>query len=279
MATTSSAKPILAQSQIDDLFVLPVLARSIAGRVCQIIQTSAPRLVVPRITSVPSAAWVGELQEIPTSDAAFDEVSIIPSKVAGLVPISAELKEDSAEDVLRLMGDRLVADTVYKIDQALFTTQPAPAPPGIADLPGVTTSTVADTTALLDEFVAVSAHASDRGASIAAWVVSPAIRTRLLQIKALTAGLAYLIDTTDADGNPMFAGAPILSTPLIPDGTVWAVPRDRIIFMVHPSQETDITASDAPLFGRDGWMVRSRLRAGFGCTDEAALTKITVTAP
>lgn len=277
MVTTATAGPILRPAEIEDLFILPVLARGIAGQACDVIRTAAPVVTIPMMTATPTAAWVAELAEIPTSEASFAEVSIVPKKVAGLVPISEETTQDSARDVFKLIGDRLIEHTAFRVDEALFTAQPAPAPTGLAALTGVATAEAENALALVDTFVGLAATAEDRGAPITAWVMNPATRTALATIKAFNGSAAYLLD--NAQGRRTIEGAPILCTSLVPEGTVWAIPKTRLAMVVHPAADADIDVSEHALFTRDGWMVRSRMRVGFGCTDPTALTKITVTAP
>lgn len=275
MVTTATAGPILRPAEIEDLFILPVLARGIAGQACDVIRTAAPVVTIPMMTTTPTAAWVSELAEIPTSEASFAEVSIVPKKVAGLVPISEETTQDSARDVFKLIGDRLIEHTAFRVDEALFTAQPAPAPTGLAALTDVATATAENPLSLVDTFVGLAATAEDRGAPISSWVMNPATRTELATLKAYTGSSAYLLDSTQ--GRRTIEGAPILTTSLVPAGTVWAIPKTRLVMVVHPAADADIDVSEHALFTRDGWMIRSRMRVGFGCTDPAAITKITVT--
>lgn len=272
--TTNSAGPILTPAQIEDLFLLPVLARSVAGRVCDVIRSTSPTVTVPRITSTPSAEWVEELQEIPVSDASFDAVTITPKKVAGLVIVSSEARDDTAGDLFRIIGDRLVDHSAYKTDQALFTTQAAPAPAGIAALAGVTTATATGDYALPDVAVDVAARAADQGAPITAWVANPATRTGLGTIKTGDGG-PYLF-TPGPDGEYALQGAPLIVSSLIPEGTVWAIPKTRLLMVIKPSTEADIDISEHSYFTRDGVAVRSKMRVGFGCIDPSAITKITL---
>lgn len=276
MVTTSTAGPILRPAEIEELFILPVLARGIAGQACDVIRTAAPVVTVPRMTTTPTAAWVSELEEIPLSEAAFDEVSIVPKKVAGLVPLSSETTQDTAKDVFKIVGDRLVEHTAFKVDQALFTAQPAPAPTGLAALTGVATAEAENVLELIDTFVGIAATAEDRGAPVSSWAMHPETRTQLATVKAFNGSAAYLLDA--GQGRRTIEGAPILTTSLVPEGTVWAIPRTRLHMVVHPADEADVAVSEHALWSRDGWMIRSRMRVGFGCTDPTALTKITLTA-
>lgn len=286
MVTTISAQPLLTPAQVEDLFVRPVLTQSIAGRVSTVIRTASKWVTIPMMTSGPMASWVEELQEIPTSDASFSSLTITPSKVAGLVPMSNEADDDSNGDAVELIGDRLTLDTVRALDQAFLTTVAAPAPQGIATLP-TTTGQAGSVTVInggnnvfttLDAFVKAVADADDRQTPITAWVMHPDTRTKLALIKAATGSNTYLL--SDANTQPTYRtieGAPVITSSYVPVDVVWGIPASRCVMVVR--KDVAVEVSPHSLWSRDGLSIRSKMRVGFGFTDPSAIVKITTTAP
>lgn len=285
MVTTTSAQPLLTPAQVESLFVQPMLAQSIAGRVCTVIRTESKWVTIPRMTSGPTASWVEELQEIPTSDASFDSITINLGKLAGLVPVSNEADADSGGEVGQIIGDRLVLDSVRGVDAAFLTQLPAPAPQGLASLPvtgnGAVTVVNGGTNVFttLDTFVGAVADAEDRQAPITAWIMSPATRTKLATIKAANGSNTYLL--TDSDPTrPSYRtieGIPVYTSAAIPNGTVWGIPGSRAVMVLRNRVEVEV--SEHALWSRDGFSIRSKARLGFGFTDPSSLIKITTTAP
>lgn len=286
MVTTVSAQPLLTPAQVEELFVRPVLTQSIAGRVCTIVRTDSRWVTIPMMKSGPAATWVEELQEIPTSDASFSSLTITPSKVAGLVPMSNEADEDSGGAVGELIGQRLTLETVRALDEAFLTAVAAPAPQGIASLPttpgdpnSVTTvngGTNVFTT--LDAFVKTVADADDRQTPISAWVMNPDTRTKLATIKAATGSNTYLL--SDANAQPSYRtieGAPVITSSHVPADVVWGIPSSRCVMVIR--NDVKVEQSGHALWSRDGMSIRSKMRVGYGFTDPTALVKITTAAP
>lgn len=275
--TTSTATPILQPAEVEKLYQLPVTQRSIAARVCKIVTSMSGTVVAPRITSTPSAAWVDEMAEIPTSEEHYDNLTIVVRKVAALVPVSSEIASRAAVDILHLVGEHLIDATAARLDEAFMTTQPAPAPQLLSTLTGHATVTVPDVPHILDAWVATTVTAADRGNRIAAWLVNPAVRTQLATVKAMTTSLQYLLTDVDQNGDPLFQGAPIIGSSHIPAGVAWAIPENRVIMAVAPPTPADVDISEHAMFSRDALVVRARFHTGFGCIDPAAVTKYTIT--
>src|SRR6478609_8128900 len=92
-SNTTTFGPILTPEQVGQLVITPL---SIAGQTMTTVQTSSHVYRIPIVSADPSASFVAEAAEIPTSDAAVTELDCTPSKLAALSIISRELADDSA---------------------------------------------------------------------------------------------------------------------------------------------------------------------------------------
>src|SRR5690606_23087001 len=92
---TGTGAPILTPEQVGALVVQPLTQLSVAGQVSTTVTTGSNNFRIPVLTGDPTASWVAEGAEIPTSDATLDEIDVTPDKLAALVPISHELAVDS----------------------------------------------------------------------------------------------------------------------------------------------------------------------------------------
>jgi Phage capsid family len=91
VSTTTTGSAILTPDQVASLVVLPLIQTSVAMQASTVVQTGSHQLRVPRVTQDPSASFVLEGAEIPATDAAVDEINIVPAKLAALSIITAEI--------------------------------------------------------------------------------------------------------------------------------------------------------------------------------------------
>lgn len=71
---------------------------------------------LPRVTGSTSAYWLGELDTITDSQAAFDRVSLTPKKVAALVHMSRELLYDANQSVENFLRNDMAQQLALAID-------------------------------------------------------------------------------------------------------------------------------------------------------------------
>lgn len=105
----------------------------------RIVPMETATLKIPRATSDPSVAWLGEGSLIGSTDPQFDAVTLTARKLAGLVRVSEELIEDSEPAVAEVLQTMFSDQIALKLDQAaLYGTGVAPEPRGIKNTTGVT---------------------------------------------------------------------------------------------------------------------------------------------
>ena len=275
----SNGDPILSPEAVTELLVLPVQAAAVAtaDQLCTtVVLTDGPSWRVPKVTADPIASWVAEGQEITPSDPTFDELHVFPSKVAALNVVSREVVEDSSEAAPAIVGDGMIANMAHQLDRAFVSALPAPAPAG---LPTIDYQEVAGgTLSNLDAFAQAVSVAEEVGATLTAWVTSPATALQLAQLKVETGSNATLLGVDPAmPTRRLVEGRPVLVCPEVPDGEVWGLPS-RAIFTVIRS-DAEVTADASVYFTSDRIAIRATMRVGFGFVHEPAVVHLTFGAP
>lgn len=274
--TTANSSAILTVEQVGDLIVRPVTNDSIAAQVSKVVNTSSSSYRVPIVTADPTAAWVAEGQEIAADDLDLTELDITFSKLAGLTVISSELAADSSPEAAQEVGAGLSRDLVRKVDQAYFGALASPAPSGLGALSGITAVSAGAAYANLDPFAEAIAKAEEVGATVGAFVTTPAVALTLAKLKVQTGSNQQLLGTDPTSPTSRtISGVPLLVSPTIAANTVWAIPRDRALFVLRNGAE--VTTDGSVFFTSDRIAVRAKLRVGFGFPHPAAIVKITTT--
>lgn len=279
--TTSNASAILRPEQVADLLVKPVLALSVATRpeIATVVQTGSKTFRVPMVNADPTAQWLNEGQEIAVSDAALSELDITPAKVGGLVLITNELAADSSPEAAQVVGDGLARDIARRLDQAFCSALASPAPAGLESLPtsAGNVQVVAAGTSFsdLDPFAEAQSLAENVGATVTAFLAHPTDALALAQLKGGTALATPLLsqDPTQPSRRQIF-GTPLLVSPAVTQGHVWALDGSRNFVVIRQDATVDIDAS--PFFTSDRTAVRGIMRVGIGWPHPAAVVRISL---
>lgn len=276
MLTSTTDVSGITPDQYGALIVQPVQAASVAFQVSALIATSSTRFQVPIITADPSAAWVVEGGTISESDATLDELTITPTKVAGITPITSELASDASPDAARIVGQGLARDIATTVDSAYFGNLIAPAQAGLESLTTQNDVVAGTTWANLDAFAEAIADAEQKGAMVSSFVANPADALILAQLKDETGSNRPLlgIDPT-VPTRRLIYGVPLLVSSAVTVGTVWGIPRDRSLLVLR--NDTTIEVDRSVYFATDRIAVRAILRIGFGFPHEAAIQKVKLT--
>ena len=80
----------------------------------------APGIKVPRMTSGPSASFVGEGAAIPVTDSAFDEITLEPKKMGALIVLNRELAERSDPAAVGIIRDEMVESSRLALNVAFL---------------------------------------------------------------------------------------------------------------------------------------------------------------
>lgn len=277
---TSGGSSILTPEQVGKLVVEPLYQQSTAlqSNVATRVSTSSHSYRIPRLTADATAAWVAEGSEITPSDPTVSELTITPSKVAGLTILSSELAADSSNPAAaNLIGNSLVNDVADKIDTAFFGNTTSNGPSGLGSI----TPTTVDAGAAydsLDAFAEAISQLQQKGSRATAFLVNPALALVLSQLKenSSDSNKPLLQPDPSQPGKLVVFGVPLVVNKHVPNDVVWAVDASRIVVVVR--SDTRVETSDQVYFTSDRIAVRTTCRIGFGFPYEAGLVKISLSA-
>jgi len=274
MATTANTNA-LTDMDTTALVVQPLVATTTALAEFDVFRSSETETRVPIVTEDPAGDWYEELAEIDSEDVVTREEIVQPRAVKAVVPISNELLRDTSGKAQTMIGQALTRALSARIDEAVFGAPTNPlAPDGLRAL--IKTSTVAVTGAwtTTDPFTEAISKAAEKGATITAFIVSPADALLLGQVKDAPASRRGLLtpDPT-APTRLQIAGVPLVTNRYVQPGVVWGVPRTALISVLR--QAVDVEVSEHALFTRDAVAVRAVARYALAVAHEAAVVKIT----
>ena len=264
----------LLPNEIGALVTEPVRRASAALRVASVVTTTANEYRLPVVQGDAGAAWTAEGSEIDATDAAFDEIIVRPSKVAGLSVISRELAEDSSPSAQQLVGDGLAQSIATRLDTAFFGNTTSNAPDGLLSVAGVqyvdTTGGITNT----DPFAEALSLAETVGARITAFVAHPNDVLTLSKVKKLTGSNEPLLGYDASQPTQrQILGVPLIPSPAVTEGDVWAIPGDKVVIVLR--EDVSLTVDPSAYFKFDSIGVRATMRVGWAFPHAAAIVRLT----
>jgi HK97 family phage major capsid protein len=275
---TAGAGAILTPAQVNDLVVRPVLDQAVSSQVSTVIQIATHDLRIPIVLTDPQASFVAEGSEIPATDASVTEQVVTPKKLAALSIISSELAADSSPAALQVVGDGIVRDVKRQLDASFFKAAPGTTPDGPSGLGSLTTAVAPNggSWANLDAFEAAKANAENLFTTVTAFVAAPATVLALSTLKAFaTVGSNMPLLQTDPTQpvSRTISGVPLYSSPAVGADIVWALPAERVLFVVR--QDATVVSDSSVMFTSDRVAIRCTMRVSYAFTQPLAITKIT----
>lgn len=271
--TSTDVATAFHPDEVAELVVQPAARMSVAMQVATVVNTSSTSLRFPIITDDPSGSWVPEGAEIPVSDAESDEIVVTPSKLATLTVISSELADDGSPEAQQVIGDGIARDVAKKIDAAFFANTTTNGPAGLLSLTGVQVVDTGATITNTDPFAEALSKAETVGALITSFVAHPDDVLTLAKVKKATGSNEPLLgsDPTQPTQRTVL-GVPLMSSPAVGAGTIWAIPRDRVFVVVR--KDTSLMISEHSHFTSDRIGIRAITRVGFGFPHPGALIRM-----
>jgi len=272
--TTSAGVNALLPDSYGPLIIQPAMDASVFARVATVVTTSSSEYRIPVVAADPTAQWVAEGAEITPSDPTLQEITVTPPKIAGLTIISRELADDSNPAAAQVVGDGLARDVARRIDQAAFAGLASPAPAGLSTLSGVQSYINAAAFSNLDFAAQAISKAETVGASVTAFITSPATALSLATIKTASGSNQPVLgaDATSATSRQIL-GVPLYVSQYVPANTLWAVDASRVWLVVR--DDTEVLADRSVFFTSDRVAVRAVMRAGFAFTHPQSIVKVT----
>ena len=125
----------------------------------------------------------------------------------------------------------------------------------------------------LDPFAQAISLAENVGATITSFCLNPADLLTLAVLKDQTGSNRPLLGTDPTAPTKRTAlGIPLIPTPAVKVGTIWGVPKDRVMIVVREGATLDVDRS--AYFSSDRVGVRAIMRVGFGFPHAAAVTRL-----
>ncbi|WP_183164579.1 phage major capsid protein [Arthrobacter oryzae] len=276
MTSTAGASSILPP-EFSSLITAPLEAQSVAFNpaLATPVTTGSHEFHIPILKANAETIWVEETGELTPSEPTMGELTVVPSKTGGLVPVSREMANDSAPSSQEMIGKSLAADIVRNVDTAFLGNLASPAPKGLASLPEADADAwlnvaVVDTGAAitnLDPFNAALAACESADGNITGWLMHPTDALALANLKDATDSSKPLLE------NPrVIAGRPVIVSNKATPGVRWGLDAAAITTVLR--EDVEIAISDAPFFTSDRIAIRSTLRVGFGFHTPNRLVKM-----
>jgi len=271
---SAHAAGVLTPEEVGTLVVQPVEKASVATQVATVVHTTSHSFRIPLITADSSAAWTPEGEEITPSVPGVDEIDVVPKKLAALAIISNELAADSSSpEATQVVGDSIARDLARKIDAAFFAYATADGPNGIASVTN-RQYILSGGFANFDPFEEAISAAETVGATVTAWITSPATALQLAKVKKLSTGSNESVlqpDPTLATRRQV-AGVPLYVSPAVAPDEVWGIDRTRTFVVMR--QDVDLVVDASAYFSSDRTGIRATMRLGFGFPHPEAVVLI-----
>lgn len=272
MTTDSNISGILP-SKFNSLMIDPILEESIpfspAVSTSVHLGEGVHDFRAPILREDVAADWVAEGQEIAPSDPEFDEIRVVPSKVAALTIISSETARDTSPQAQQIVGSSIARALTAKINQAFLSAVASPAPSGLAQLTDVTEIAAGAKLANLDPFAQAVAALEALNRKATAFLVSPAEALALATIKVGKDQATPLLTDPRA-----VLGRPVIVSASAPAGTMYAIDSSTTFAVL--GHDVEIAFSQDAFFTSDRVAVRGTARVGFGFADPASVARITL---
>ncbi|MCV7379960.1 capsid protein [Mycobacterium alsense] len=263
----------LLPEQLGPLIIQPVRQASVALRIASVVTTTSNEYRIPVVEGDAGVAWIAEGAEIPASDADFDEVVVRPAKVGGLSIISRELAEDSSPSAQQLVGDGLAEKIARGVDAAFFGDTVTNGPSGLLSVAGVSTVDTGGTIANTDPFAEALSKAEVAGAAVTSFVAHPTTVLELSKVKKQTGSNEPLLGYDAAQPTQrQVLGVPLIPSPAVAVGTVWAVPQAKVVVVLRDDVRLDVDRSR--YFETDRIGIKATMRVGFAFPHPAAIVRL-----
>jgi HK97 family phage major capsid protein len=246
---------------------LAVKATSVAARSATVVGTDKVKINFPIWTADPAVGWYNENDTIAETDGATDEVEVIPTKTAGLTPISNELAEDSTPAAVDLIAAGLSNQITRAIDGAYLANTTAKGPNGLLSISYTAVDTGA-TLADLDPFIAARYAAKSNGSDLTSWIMSPEQAEELSKLKVASGSNQSLIQFVE-DGITV-AGLPVIVSDQVDASTkFWGIPQAHVVLVMRKGTKVE----KFPNVRQDGLWIRAVSRLGIGFLNEPGVVR------
>ena len=258
---TGSWSGTLTPAQVWALLNALVVGAPFAGSLTRAM-TSTGKLAFPSVA--PSGyAWLEELQEVPNVVLNDKALIVAVAKIAGLLPVSSEMRSDASVNITSWVGGALADSLSRDLDLGLLHGSGRPEPDGIIDQADEVTGPTL--TAAAGAAIAAIGEAGGQADTIA---LSPT---------------AYAAELTavDSTGRPIhpdgladLAGLRIVQVPGLDPSLAYDASRTFLVL----GQDSNVTMHDDP--HHDAMLLLVKARANAACpVKDKAIRKLAIAGP
>lgn len=245
----------------------------------QRVTTGAETYSFPVVRSDFTAAFVGELEDLPSGGFGAEPLKVKPVKLAASDLIANELVMDGGSAFLNPMAKSLLRSVALGFDkQALTGDGTGKGSVGIGKTPGIQVHAVTGGLKNLDPFVSAFGLLEGVSASASAVVMNPATWTTLMGLKEATGSLKPLL--AESAGSPTgsvrrsILGVPVWLSPFQPAAEVLAYDASEVFAVWRSDAAFEVSQTFG--FLKDGQAVRAIARAAVAVPNPAAVCRITI---
>lgn len=228
-----------------------------------LVTTNAQKLIIPKTTTLPTAAWTAEGAAITTSDPGMASIEAEPKKLAALVVTSNELLKDSNPLALGIVEHQLALSLSLALDAAIFAGSGSEnQPTGISNTTGIQTVAAGGGLTNFDTFAKAAGKLAAKNAKADAVVMHPDVWSGLLLIKESSgSNLPLLL----ANANPSqgvagsIYGMKVYLSSQLDAGTAYVVEADQVVLVMR--EEVSLFVDPYSLAAKDQTQIRATLRA------------------
>ncbi len=249
---------------------IAVQAKAVAAASATVFGTDKQKVGFPLWVSSPAVAFYDELDDINPADGETEEVTVIPSKTAGLTLLSNELVDDSNPAIADQVAAKLADQIAESLDAAYFANTTAKGPDGLLSAAYTPVSVGAELTNL-DAFISGRYAAEAHRAKLSAWLMHPTTAEALSKLKVESGSNLPLLEFVE-DGITV-AGLPVITSTHVDENTVaWGVDKSQVRYVLRKGSE--IKRFDSVV--NDGLWIRAISRVGFGFLNEPGVVRLMV---
>lgn len=265
LTSSPNAQGILPP-EFSSLITRPVEEAALArdARLATAVSTSSHEFRIPVLVEDAAAAWVAEGAEISPSDPQLDEITVTPSKIAGLSIVSREVANDSSPSAQQFVGESLARAIILQLDRAFVGALPAPAAQGLGS---ITPTVLEGDLANLDVVHEAKAASAAEGGTPSAVLANPADVLKLATLKDADGSNRALVEDVT-----VVAGLPVVSSRHVEAGKLWVVDSSQVITVLR--EDVELAVSADAYFSSDRIALRATLRAGFAFPRPEALVRV-----
>jgi HK97 family phage major capsid protein len=293
--TTTSAAPIDTPELATYIFdrLRPQSVMLSAG--IRVMATTREQITWPRTTTDVNPSWTQEGVDIVEGDPAWDQITVVPSKLAHRIVCSNESIDDAPMDLLGWLESHLLKLIGLKLDIGLLEGNPSTGQPGVKGLKyvsGIQTVTSLGTNGgpltNLDPIAAAIGLIEEANATPSAIVMHPQVWMNAETLK--DANQRYLLspqqDPTQSPSRSLF-GVPVFTTSqLSANETRGTSSNTSSIYVFDSSQVVLVRRSDvqmevdrAQYFSSDQSQIRIKTRVGFVVPFPQAVARVVGVVP